>query len=166
MRTFESGATRNTEDGKLDYEGFLSPLVLEGYAAYMQKHRTQADGTMRESDNWQKGIPLDVYRKSLIRHVMTAWMNWRGHPVPPEQVGVSVRIPSELDTLYAILFNAMGMIHELRKPPEAPRQPVGPLPFVPYPGRTTGTILDKHLVPPVPPENLATYLYGTAVPTR
>src|SRR5687768_9111242 len=28
-RTFSTGATRDTDNGKLDYEAFLSPLVLE-----------------------------------------------------------------------------------------------------------------------------------------
>jgi len=29
IRQFTTGATRDTSDGKLDYEGFISPLVLE-----------------------------------------------------------------------------------------------------------------------------------------
>ena len=32
MRTFATGATRDTEVEKLDYEGFLSPVVLKAYA--------------------------------------------------------------------------------------------------------------------------------------
>ncbi|KKK53952.1 hypothetical protein LCGC14_3089650, partial [marine sediment metagenome] len=32
VRTFDSGANRSSEEGKLDFEGFLSPLVLERYA--------------------------------------------------------------------------------------------------------------------------------------
>ena len=39
IRTFETGATRDTELGKLDYEGFLSPTVLKAYAEYLNKHR-------------------------------------------------------------------------------------------------------------------------------
>jgi len=35
VRTFDTGATRDTEDGKLDYEGFLSGRVLKRYAEYM-----------------------------------------------------------------------------------------------------------------------------------
>src|SRR5687768_4320669 len=35
MREFETGATRNLDNGKLDYEGFLSPLVMERFAEYM-----------------------------------------------------------------------------------------------------------------------------------
>ena len=61
MREFETGATRDTNDGKLDFEGFLSPLALVRYAEYMNKNRIQADGKVRASDNWQKGIPREVY---------------------------------------------------------------------------------------------------------
>jgi len=39
MRTFASGATRDADDHKLDFEGFLSPFVLERYAQYMHKHQ-------------------------------------------------------------------------------------------------------------------------------
>ena len=68
VRTFDTGATRDTDDGKLDYEGFISPLVLERFARYMHTHRLQPDGTLRDSDNWQKGIPRDQYIKSAWRH--------------------------------------------------------------------------------------------------
>ena len=67
MRNFETGATRDSDVGKLDYEGFLCPLVLERYAQYLHKHRQTANG-MRDSDNWQNGIPRDVYIKSASMH--------------------------------------------------------------------------------------------------
>lgn len=103
MRTFETGATRDAETGKLDFEGFLSPLVLERFAQYMHKHRTLADGSLRASDNWQAGIPRDVYMKSLFRHFIDAWSAHRGHPAR-----------DTLDeALCAMLFNAMGYLHEL-----------------------------------------------------
>ena len=57
MRNFDTGATRDVDTNKLDFEGFLSPVVLERYAEYMHKNRVQADGNLRDSDNWQKGIP-------------------------------------------------------------------------------------------------------------
>ena len=105
MRKFESGANRDSEEGKLDYEGFLSPLALEAYARYLHKHRVQSDGAVRDSDNWQKGIPRDVYMKSLWRHLVTAWQCHRGlGPV------------AELEeALCGVLFNAFGYLHELLK---------------------------------------------------
>ena len=54
MRTFKSGATRDDDAEKFDYEGFLSPLVIRRYAEYMHGHRKQVDGKMRDSDNCQK----------------------------------------------------------------------------------------------------------------
>ena len=32
MRKFETGATRNDDSNKYDYEGFLSPLILKALA--------------------------------------------------------------------------------------------------------------------------------------
>ena len=58
MRTFDSGATRDDDKEKIDPEGFLSVPALEAYFAYMHKHRKQADGSLRASDNWQKGMDL------------------------------------------------------------------------------------------------------------
>ena len=57
MRNFDTGATRDNDDEKMDYEGFLSPIVLKEFGRYMHKHRKQTDGKFRESDNWQKGMP-------------------------------------------------------------------------------------------------------------
>lgn len=107
MRQFETGATRNVDVDQLDYEGFLSPLSLWAFASYMHKNRFQADGNIRDSDNWQKGIPVDSYRKSLIRHVMDVWLNERGFSHLSREDTVTA--------LCAILFNAGGMLHELLK---------------------------------------------------
>ncbi len=56
-RTFETGATRDTGDDKLKFDGFLSASVIKRYAEYMHKNRIQSDGSLRDPDNWQKGIP-------------------------------------------------------------------------------------------------------------
>jgi hypothetical protein len=121
MRTFETGATRDVDNDKYDLEGFISPLALERFGQYMHEHRKQSDGSIRDSDNWQKGIPLAAYRKGLIRHVRTAWALWRGWPVKQERVGGVLKEPTLEDALCAILFNVQGMLHELVKP-----QPVKP----------------------------------------
>jgi len=101
MRTFETGATRSDNKERLDYEGFLSPLVLKRYAEYLHKHRRQADGTLRASDNWQKGIPIEVYMKSKWRHFMSTWLWFREGGDGAEE------------SLCAELFNTMGMLHEI-----------------------------------------------------
>ncbi len=102
MRTFKSGATRDTDENKNDYEGFLSPLVIERFGDYMTKHRKQSDGKLRDSDNWQKGIPKDQYMKSAFRHFI-AW--WKEHRGIKTEDGIE-------DNMMALLFNVMGYLHE------------------------------------------------------
>jgi hypothetical protein len=103
MRVFNTGATRNDNNDKFDYEGFLSPFVLERYAQYLHKHRKQTDGKMRDADNWQKGIPTEAYMESLLRHVMEVWKDHRGAECSEEEFQ---------DSLCAIIFNAMGYLFE------------------------------------------------------
>jgi hypothetical protein len=56
IRNFETGATRNLDNNKFDYEGFLCPLVIEEFGAYMNSHRLQKDGTLREINAMHKKI--------------------------------------------------------------------------------------------------------------
>lgn len=107
VRKFETGATRSSDTGKFDYEGFLSPLVLLRFGEYMHKHRLQPDGSLRASDNWQKGIPLDQYIKSQLRHNMDLWLHHRGHS--------DLTTEDLEDTLCALMFNTMGYLHETLK---------------------------------------------------
>lgn len=110
MRNFTTGATRDVDTNKLDFEGFLSPAVLERYAEYMHKNRVQADGNLRASDNWQKGIPKEAYMKSMWRHFLDVWKAHRGLPTKD----------SLEDALCALLFNLMGYLFEtLRREKEA-----------------------------------------------
>lgn len=104
-RQFSTGATRNTDTDKLDYEGFLSPIVLQRFAIYMHKHRKQSDGQLRNSDNWQKGIPLAEYIKSGWRHFVDWWLEHRGHK---SREGVQ-------DALCGLIFNACGYLYEILK---------------------------------------------------
>ena len=108
MRKFDTGATRNIEEGKIDYEGFLSPIVLEAFGKYMDFHRVQADGTVRDSDNWQKLFGekhYDVCVKSLLRHVMDLWLFHRGFKGRETKEAA----------LGGILFNAMAYWYKLLK---------------------------------------------------
>jgi hypothetical protein len=102
MREFDSGATRDDNEAKPNYEGFLSPLVLEEFGRYMHRHRYQADGEIRNGDNWQKGIPNEAYLDSLLRHVMDVWLHHRDYPE---------KATEDLKTaLCAVLFNAQGYL--------------------------------------------------------
>jgi hypothetical protein len=112
IRQFTTGATRNLDKSKLDYEGFLSPLALKAFAEYMHSHRQQKDDTFRDSDNWQKGIPHDVYVKSLFRHFFDLWSLHRGGaPISPDS-GLQV---DQVEALCAMMFNVQGLLHELLK---------------------------------------------------
>ena len=112
IRQFETGATRDTDEGKPDYEGFLCPLVIEKYGEYMNRHRIQADGGLRDSDNWQKGMPITQYMKSLWRHVMDVWKLHRGYKVVDRKTNKEVTIE---EALCAVMFNSMGYLHEVLK---------------------------------------------------
>jgi hypothetical protein len=103
VRVFQTGATRNLDDGKLDFEGFLSPAVLMRFAEYMHKNRIQRDGARRDGDNWQRGIPKDAYIKSGLRHVLDWWLAHRG---------LEGRESVE-EALCAVIFNASGYLFEL-----------------------------------------------------
>lgn len=130
-RVFESGATRNADTGKPDYEGFLSPLVMEAFGEYMHEHRHLENGELRASDNWQKGIPMDAYMKSAWRHFVHLWTLHRGLSARDEK-GKAVTMRS---TLAALMFNVQGYFHEwLKKQPEGVREQV----FIMTPVRTPG----------------------------
>jgi len=103
IRQFKSGATRDTAEGKLDWEGFISPVAMRRYAEYMNRHRTQADGSLRDSDNWQSGFPRRQTMKSLVRHAWDLWYEWRRGK--DEVVMV--------DLLCAVIFNVQSLLLEI-----------------------------------------------------
>ena len=109
IRKFDTGATRTSEEGKNDYDGFLSYPVIEAFGDYMTVHRKQADGTMRASDNWQKGIPQDAYRKSMLRHCFDVWAICRGYERKDKIDGHVLTLK---ESLCALLFNVQGLLHE------------------------------------------------------
>lgn len=112
MASFETGATRNRDEHKYDYEGFLSPSVIERYGEYMNSHRHQKDGSLRDSDNWQLGIPIPRYVKSLWRHFFDVWKLYRGMTaIDPDS-----NEPVDMEkALCGVIFNASGMLHETLK---------------------------------------------------
>ena len=110
MRKFDTGATRDTTEGKLDYVKALSPIVLRRYVQYLDKHRVQSDGNMRDFDNWKKGIPLETYHSSKGRHFMATWLLAEGYEVSDNHGPVD-----EEDALCGELFNTMGRLHEILK---------------------------------------------------
>ena len=123
MRQFASGATRDTNAGKLEYARFLDSRVMRVYSEYMNRHRIQADGELRDPDNWKSGIPIDAYMDSLSRHYHDLWELYQhGSAIRPE-----TGQPAELrETLCSLMFNVMGWLYEDLKNGEkaAPYTPI------------------------------------------
>ena len=105
MKTFKTGAIRDDDEGKLDYEGSFCPLVLRSYAEFMLRNSTMKDGKKRTCGNWKKGVPLLHYIQSKWRHFMTTLTLF--------VIGYTKK--AMLESLNAELFNTMGMMHELLK---------------------------------------------------
>jgi len=106
MRRFDSGASRDTGTDKLQYDKFLSPIVLKAFAEFMHTKREMPDGP-RQGDNWQKGIPIEAYMESMSRHYMDTWLINRGYHGAVEDDLVT--------TLVSLMFNVHGMLHEVLK---------------------------------------------------
>jgi hypothetical protein len=104
-RVFETGATRDANDNKLQYEGFLNPLVTKRFAQYMHKNRHMKDGSLRDPDNWQNLFGekhFQVCIESLTRHVEDLKLHHRGY---------SDEAVEELeDSICGILFNAKAYL--------------------------------------------------------
>ena len=105
LRTFDTGATRSPLGDKLQYEGYLNPLVLKRFAEYMKKHQTQSDGQTRSADNWQNNIPLNSLMDSGTRHFMDWRLYHRGYESEMEE-------PIE-EALCAVMFNCMGYLKQM-----------------------------------------------------
>lgn len=110
LRGFDTGATRDTAEGKLSYFGFLSPIVLKQYAKFMNMNRLQSDGKLRDSDNWQNGIPIPVYFESEGRHHMEFFEMARVY----EHLDRNDKIEM-IGSACGLLFNVMGFLHEFLK---------------------------------------------------
>jgi hypothetical protein len=137
LRTFASGATRDTASGKIDPEGFFDPLVVMAFSAYMDRHRVQSDGSLRASDNWQGGFPRNQTMKSLWRHFLDLWLLHRGHPPVSkdhreffERQNASTALEStKVEVLCALYFNVGAYLREvllgrsIREDSEAPAHP-------------------------------------------
>lgn len=109
MRKFGK-ATRDNDTDKIDYEGFISPIVLQRFGEYMHKHRNTADG-LRDSDNWQNLFGdkhCDVCMKSLLRHTMDLWLFHRG----------SKGRDNIEEALCGVLFNTQAYLFKLLKDKE------------------------------------------------
>lgn len=67
-RTFDTGATRDSDTGKLEYSRYINPLADYSFAEYM-KSKQIIGGEYRRGDNRQKWIPTESLFDSLVRHI-------------------------------------------------------------------------------------------------
>lgn len=105
MRKTKTGATRNNDDGKINYV-HSSVLVERVYCEYMHGNRFQSDGKMRDADNWKKGMPWKWYKKSFLGHIQDVKMLMEGNKVFEDGKEVTL-----FNAILGARFNLDGMIH-------------------------------------------------------
>jgi hypothetical protein len=99
-RVFDTGAVRDQDDTKPDFIETVSWLAWNRFAMYMKGKETRYG-----RGNWKKGIPIEEYEKSLMRHIHKYFANkYDGASFEPEE-----------DHLAAAWFNLQGLIHEEEK---------------------------------------------------
>lgn len=98
-RYADSGAYRDSDEGKHEYGGFLAPEVIRAYGAYMHKHRVQSNGELRSASNWKKGMSTEWYYESFLRHVLDIML---------EHDGLDSRDGMD-EALGGAMFNLMGL---------------------------------------------------------
>lgn len=121
VQKFATGATRSADEGKNQYWGFLSYPAIEEFGDYMTRHRVQPDGSLRDPNNWQKGIPIQKYIESLLRHSLELWglhMRYLPRRLAREYPGKSRDFLLK-ETACAIYFNVQGFLHEYLKADKA-----------------------------------------------
>jgi hypothetical protein len=113
VRKFDTGATRNDDYDKHGIRGFTSRFAMQLFYEYMHSHRIQADGKVRDADNWKKGIPWEAYADSLDRHHHDVMSLIEGAPVRnDERTGEPVTLK---EALCAQMFNVQGMLDIVAK---------------------------------------------------
>ena len=97
ITTFASGAIRDSQNGKEDYIETISWTAMKRYAQYMTSKKSKYG-----AGNFKKGIDIESYEQSLLRHVQKYLANkYEGGTIETNE-----------DHLSAILFNVFGIIHE------------------------------------------------------
>lgn len=97
VTTFETGAIRDVQDGKEDYVETISYTAFKRYSQYMTGKKARYG-----AGNFKKGIPIESYEQSLMRHVQKYMEN-------KYEDGVCEK---EDDHLSAMIFNIFGIMHE------------------------------------------------------
>lgn len=94
---FKTGAIRDSQVGKEDYIETISWKAFKRYAQYMTGKKSKYG-----AGNFKKGIPIENYEQSLLRHVQKYLENkYEGGEVEVDE-----------DHLSAMVFNIFGIMHE------------------------------------------------------
>ena len=124
-RTFETGATRNGNKGKYEFDKYVNPINELSYAQYMKSHQV-INWEYRPWDNRQKGIPFDSLFESAYRHMQTLCLLYQWYDVyeieengefdwivvdwgEPVEWGSNVHKKDFIEQLNAIRFNTEAM---------------------------------------------------------
>lgn len=100
MRKFLTGAIRDSDDNKEDYTETISWLSFKRYAEYMTGKKKKYG-----AGNFKKGIPIESYEQSLMRHIQKYFANkYEGANLEPNE-----------DHLSAAWFNIQGIMYEEEK---------------------------------------------------
>lgn len=99
-RQFKTGAVRDVETDKEDYVETISWTAMKQYAQYMTGKKKKYG-----AGNFKKGIPVESYERSLVRHLQKYLEN-------KYEDG---QIEKEEDHLSAMVFNIFGIMHENRR---------------------------------------------------
>jgi hypothetical protein len=97
IREFSTGAIRDNDDTKEDYIETISWSAMKRYAQYMTGKKSKYG-----QGNFKKGIPIESYEQSLVRHIQKYMANkYEGGDFEKDE-----------DHLSAMLFNVFGIMHE------------------------------------------------------
>lgn len=94
---FKTGAIRDTQAGKESYVETIAWTSLKRYAEYMTVKKAKYG-----AGNFKKGIPIESYEESLLRHIAKYLINkYEGGKLEEKE-----------DHLSAIIFNTFGIMYE------------------------------------------------------
>jgi hypothetical protein len=97
VRQFESGAIRDLDNTKPDFIETISWTAFRKFGEYMTSKKQKYG-----AGNFKKGIPVESYEQSLVRHLQKYLEN-------KYEDGQQER---EEDHLSAMVFNIFGILHE------------------------------------------------------
>lgn len=96
---FNTGAIRDSQEGKEDYIETIPWASMKRFAKYMTSKKAKYG-----AGNFKKGIPISSYEQSLLRHIQKYIEN--------KYEGGTVEVNE--DHLSAIVFNVFGIMYEER----------------------------------------------------